>query len=308
VSPPSGLTEAFRDSQRHLWGLCYRMTGCAADADDLVQETFTRAVTRPPNDTGRPWRPWLVKVAMNLSRDHLRRRRRRGYVGPFLPGAVEPAAYETETTAGRYDLLESVSLAFLLALERLTPQKRAVLILRDVFDYTVAETAEALDMSEANVKTTLHRARRQIADYDRAQQGRLADATERTRRALEALFAGLAARDTSAIESLLADDVRALSDGGGDYLAALNPIVGRAKVMRFFLGLLDKRGMPSRAEMRTLNGQPAVVAEWEVHEGGDATHAPRSAVFVELDEDGRIQLVGTILADRKLHGVRACQD
>src|SRR5262249_26675181 len=108
------------------------MTACAADADDLVQDTFARALARPPADPGAPWRPWLVPVALNLGRDLLRHRRRRRYVGPWLPSPIEtgdqesPASYEPAvtdahgevlTTEGRYDLLESVSFAFLLALE-----------------------------------------------------------------------------------------------------------------------------------------------------------------------------------------------
>jgi RNA polymerase sigma-70 factor (ECF subfamily) len=98
------VADAFRANERHLWGLCYRMTGSAADADDLVQETFTRALARPPAKRDDPWRPWLVRVAMNLAHDTLRRRRRRRYVGPWLPSPVEadddePPAYEPMVVA-----------------------------------------------------------------------------------------------------------------------------------------------------------------------------------------------------------------
>ena len=137
-----------------------------------------RALERPPARTDEPWRPWLVRVAMNLARDLLRRRRRSPYRGTWLPSPIEtgaddaPPAYEIPAesgspTEGRYELLESVSFAFLLALEALTPSQRAVLLLRDVFDYSVRETADALGMSEANVKVTHHRARRAMAAYDR---------------------------------------------------------------------------------------------------------------------------------------------
>src|SRR5262249_61740237 len=83
------LSAAFAEDRRFLWGLCYRLTGCAADADDLVQETFVRAIERPPARRDQPWRPWLVRVALNLGRDLLRRRRRRRYVGPWLPSPIE---------------------------------------------------------------------------------------------------------------------------------------------------------------------------------------------------------------------------
>src|SRR5262249_19652970 len=147
------------------------MTGVAADADDLVQETFLRAIERP-RAADAALRPWLVGVARNLARDQRRRRRRRGWSGPWLPSPVETGddeaspSFEPSATEGRYDLLESCTFAFLLALEALTPQQRAVLLLREVFDYSVTETAAALDLSTANVKTTHHRARRAMAAYD----------------------------------------------------------------------------------------------------------------------------------------------
>src|SRR5690242_19315982 len=170
--------QLFVEHRRFLWGVSYRMTGSAADADDIVQDTLVRAIERPPQRTDEPVRPWLVKVALNLSRDVLRRRKRREYVGPWLPSPIdtsdesappshEPSVDGRETLEARYDLLESVSIAFLVALEQLTPRQRAVLLLRDVFDYSVKETADALDLSEANVKTTHHRARNVMATYDR---------------------------------------------------------------------------------------------------------------------------------------------
>src|SRR5262245_2483200 len=196
------LTAAFVADRPLLWGLCYRLTGSAADADDIVQETFARAVEHPPQRLDEPWRPWLVRVAVNLARDLLRRRRRRRYVGPWLPSpidtadeaavpAVEPALPGGDTTAGRYDMLESVSYAFLIALEALSPQQRAVLLLRDVFDYDVRETADALGVSEASVKVTHHRARARMAAYDRARCIPTRGLQERTRAALERLVAAL---------------------------------------------------------------------------------------------------------------------
>jgi RNA polymerase sigma-70 factor (ECF subfamily) len=141
------------------------MTGNAADADDAVQETFVRVIEKPPPKLDQPLRPWLIRVAINLCRDILRRRRR-NYIGPWLPSPIptaasdDPPSYEPrqpddESPGARYELIESISFAFLLALEALTPMQRAVLLLRDVFDYSTAETAVAMDITEANVKTTL---------------------------------------------------------------------------------------------------------------------------------------------------------
>src|SRR5215813_4115946 len=114
-------TDVAREYDAHrsfLWGLSYRLTGSAADADDIVQETFVRAMERPPARTDAPWRPWLVRVALNRGRDLLRHRRRRSYPGVWLPGPLDTAdipAPEGEQPAARYDRLESVTVAFLLA-------------------------------------------------------------------------------------------------------------------------------------------------------------------------------------------------
>jgi len=203
--------EAFRDHHRAIWSLCYRMTGSAADADDLVQDTFARAIERPPVQLDAPLKPWLVKVALNLSRDLLRQRRRRDYRGPWLPGLIEtgegpPPAIEAimadgASTEARYDLMESVSLAFLIALEALSPTKRAVLLLRDVFGYSIEETAAALDLSFANVKTTLHRARKEMEKYD--QQPHSANTSEAHVDALTRFFGMLVAGDVDGLEKLL---------------------------------------------------------------------------------------------------------
>jgi RNA polymerase sigma-70 factor (ECF subfamily) len=287
------------------------MTGSAADADDLVQETFVTALERPPRSRTLPWRPWLVRVAINRARDHLRRRRRSRYPGPWLPSpidteeepvppAFEPAIGDGRTTEGRYELLESVSYAFLLALEALTPLQRAVLLLRDVFDYDVRETAEALDVGEANVKTTHHRARRAMSAYQRRRWSpHLADQTRET---LDRFLASLAAHDVPAIESMLSDGVRSMSDGGGEFSAARNVIVGRERVLRFLVGLASKYGALAAVQMRILNGLPAVVVDVPP---SSERFAPRFVLRIDLGCDGRIEEVHAILATRKLTAVAA---
>lgn len=306
------IEHLFKEHERFLWGLCYRMTGNAADADDLVQETFMRAMSKPPARIDEPLRPWLVRVAMNLSRDLLRRRKRQAYEGPWLPSPIETgdeaspvareAADEWANPAARYDLLESVSFAFLLALEALTPAQRAVLLLRDVFDYSVNETAEVLLMTESNVKTTHHRARQAMNRYDQSCVVPSSTRQAQTRRAMEAFLACLSRHDVAGIESLLAVDVRQLSDGGGEYAAARLPVVGREKVALFNSRIARQR---ESAEMkfawRMFNGTPAVVFEF-----ADAaeTHAPRVLMLCELDGEGRINRLYNVLATRKLTAVR----
>ncbi len=288
-----------------LWGLCYRMTGVAADADDLVQETFARALAKPPR-LDAPIKPYLTQVALNLARDALRRRKRQGYVGPWLPSPIEtddeavPVSAEPPSTEGRYDLLESVSFGFLLALEALTPKQRAVLLLRDVFDYSVKETAHALGVSEDDVKTTHLRARRAMAAYDAARSVPTREMQRRNRAALERLMSALLTNDVAAVERELATSVRHLSDGGGEFLAARVPVIGAAKVARFLLRLLEIRGVPRRAELKTLNGFPAVVAWFESERPKDA---PIAVLRIEADGEGRVREVHTVLASRKLTAI-----
>ena len=308
VEPASHFwDDLFRAHERFLWGLCYRMTGNAADADDLVQETFVRAMKSPPARTEEPWRPWLVRVAVNLGRDLLRRRRRQSYDGMWLPSPIETGdeaalpSYEPTDEQGnpaaRYDLLESVSFAFLLALEALTPTQRAVLLLRDVFDYSVRETAGALGMTEANVKTTHTRARRALRSYEQARCVPTNSLQERTRQLLERFLEGLKSNDVSSIETLLASDVRALSDGGGEFFAARVPIVGREKILTFYGKLAKYLGSHMRVEVRMLNGLPALVTENSAAPPG---YAPRTALLFGVDGEGRLNRFYSVLATRKL--------
>ncbi|HXU35630.1 MAG TPA: sigma-70 family RNA polymerase sigma factor [Blastocatellia bacterium] len=303
--------EALETDRRLLWNLCYRMTGSAADADDLVQETFVRAIEKPPRRTNEPLRPWLVRVAMNLSRDLLRRRKRRHYLGPWLPSPVptdeeSPASYEPpaprlDSPAARYDLKESISFAFLVALEALTPSQRAVLLLRDVFDYSTGETAGALDLTEANVKVTLLRARRKMKEYDRNPGSLDATHQEATRRALEQFLLYLGTRDAEGIERLLAEDVISISDGGPDVNAARMPVRGRDKVLRLILGLAAKVLVEPRFTIQMLNGLPSISIE---DLRSSATAATRYTVQVDVDDAGRIRRLYAVLAPRKLSAVR----
>lgn len=306
----SAYAQALETDRRLLWGLCYRMTGNAADADDLVQETFVRAIEKPPQRTNEPLRPWLMRVAMNLSRDLLRRRRRQRYVGPWLPSPVptdeeSPASYEPpapteDSPVARYDLKESVSFAFLLALEALSPSQRAVLLLRDVFDYSTSDTAEALDRSETNVKVLLLRARRKMKEYDKQRSMNNAVREQATSRALEQFLLYLGSRDAAGLERLLAEDVVNLSDGGGEVNAALRPIVGRSKVMRLILGLAKKSLVNPRFTVRRLNTLPAILVE-DVRT--PSTAATRYTIHIDVDGEGRIRGLYAVLAPRKLTAV-----
>jgi RNA polymerase sigma-70 factor (ECF subfamily) len=148
------------------------------------------------------------------------------------------------------------------------------------------------------VKTTHHRARRAMSAHERRKWS--ADLAEQTRETLERFLASLAAHDVPAIESMLADGVRSMSDGGGEFSAARNVIVGRERVLRFLVGLASKYGAHIATEMRTLNGLPAVVIDVP---RSSARFAPRFVLRIDLGADGRIAEVHAILATRKLTAV-----
>ncbi len=306
VPRPVNADLLYAEHGRYLWSLCYRMTGNAADAEDLVQETFIRAIEKPPPKTDAPMRPWLVRVAMNLSRDLLRRRRRRGYRGSWLPSPVELDTdwlreNEIEDCASsRYDTMESLSFAFLLAMEHLTPAQRAVLILRDVVDYSVRETAQALDMSEANVKVTHHRTRAKMATYDDSRRPPTPELVEKTAKALTSMLALFAAGDFVGLEGMLATGVRAVSDGGGVTPAAKKPVVGREKVFKMYSNLAQRFSPNAKMQVRIINGVPALVAE---DPDVQKPNAARSVLRIELDESGRVCEIQTVLNPAKLTAI-----
>lgn len=304
------LTSWFEDHRSFLWGLSYRVTGSAADADDVVQETFIKALEHPPKDLAEP-RPWLVRVAVNTARDVLRRRRRRGYIGPWLPDPIEsdgptvasfePAVDGAQTLEGRYDLMESVSMAFLQALEALTPTQRAVLLLTDVFDYSAAEVASALGLSAGNVRIIHHRARRSMQEYDRGRATAGAEAREQRTVALRRFLNLLADNDVGGIERMLASDVRAVADGGGIVTATVRPIVGRVRVARLFAALRQSRQGRVHARPATINGAPAIVLDFSVPLG---RRPSRLVLTADLNERGEIARIWVVANPRKLRALR----
>jgi RNA polymerase sigma-70 factor (ECF subfamily) len=305
----SRFEELFRAERRRLWGLAYRLTGSGADADDAVQECFTRLLERPP-PAGQPTRPWLVRVAVNLSVDALRRRRRRAYPGPWLPAPVEAQdedwldsfASAAPDSEARYGLLESASYAFLVALEALGPRERAVLLLRDVLGWSAAEAGALLGTSEGNARVIHSRARRSLADYDRSRCVPTPEARERHRAVLERFLAALLAQDTETVESLLADSVATETDAGGEFTALTTRLIGRQRVARFYLSaaLMRRQGEP-RIEIRSVNALPAAL----ITLGRPVRRqAPRSVLRLELDASGQIAAIHSILASGKLGAVR----
>jgi RNA polymerase sigma factor (sigma-70 family) len=299
--------QTFDEHKRFLWGMCYRMTGSAPDADDIVQDTFVKVLEKPPTDMEAPLRPWLVKVAINLSRDQLRRRRRQEYVGPWPPSPVltddDDQAHLDHSTATedspvtRYDLTESVTLAFLLSLEALTPAQRAVLLLRDVFDYSTTETAEALDMSEANIKVTLHRARRIMNSYDKDRVSNFSRRVVEMGDILQRFLSRLASGDVQGLKEMLAADVVLVTDGGGEINALAEPVYGWEKVLRLIAKLYEANRDVTSTSLRNVNGEPTILVERDQMRPG---HASFFTMHCELDDSSRMQRLHFVFAPSKL--------
>ena len=294
----------FRAHGRKLWALAYRLTGSAEDAEDIVQETFARLLAQPPRaaDT---LPAWLARVAANLGIDALRRRRRRAYTGAWLPQPVEgdePLDVEPDVARpdaeARYGLLESATFAFLIALEALGPRARAMLLLRDVFDYSAAEAADVLGTTRGNARVLHLRARRAMQAYDRTRCVPTPELYARHRQALERLLGCLLAEDAASLEGLLAESVRTETDAGGAYTALAAPMEGRARVARFYVRAAKSRreGGPS-TRLAQINGLPALVIALA---RPVRRQAPRTVLRCDLGDDGRIVRIHSVLAPRKL--------
>ena len=225
-----------------------------------------------------------------MRHDAWRKQKVREYKGPWLPSPIETeddAAHRIDSGLGaeaRYETLESVSFAFLLALEALTPKQRAVLLLRDVYDYSVRETAGALGLSEPAVKTTHHRARKAMKRYDADRRPPSTEVSTETKRALERFLDCFKKADAKAMEELLAEDVQSIHDAGGEFIAAGVPIEGREAVARFYTRILPDPEERIQMRFTMLNGLPGILAERPAAPPG---LAPRWAHTIELDAEGR---------------------
>lgn len=242
-------TEDFVRHRNLLFTVAYEMLGSAADAEDVLQETWLRWVDVDRAEV-RDERAYLVRIATRLALNRMRAnsRRRESYVGPWLP---EPLL-TTPDVAEDVELADSVSLAMLTLLEILGPTERAVFVLREVFDFGYDEIAAAVDKTPAAVRQIAHRARGHVAERrPRAEASR----SERER-VMETFLSAVATGDIQSLMDVLAPDVVLVTDGGGFKKAALRPILGRDKVLRF-LGAVSE-GIEAVADVVVVNGAPAL--------------------------------------------------
>ena len=248
--------ETFQQYRALLFSIAYRMLGSVADAEDMLQEAFIRWQKSSDEEIRSP-RAFLVTIVSRLCINHLQSARvqREEYVGQWLPEPILTGPGSDPSEASRLD--ESLSLAFLLLLERLTPMERAVFLLHEVFDYEYFEIAQTLGQNEANCRQILGRARKHVAEARPRFDASLQQREQLLHQFLDATSNG----DLDGLVALLSSEVVFHSDGGGKAAAVPNLVYGPDNVARAVLGGVKKL-VPKNVvrRMAHVNGQPGVVS------------------------------------------------
>jgi RNA polymerase sigma-70 factor (TIGR02957 family) len=254
--------DAFEAYRPKLFAVAYRMLGSASEAEDAVQDAWLRYATSERSDVRSP-EAFLTTIVTRLCLDRLKSARasREQYVGPWLPEPI--LTDERPGPESAAELAESVSLAFMVLLETLSPEERAAFLLREVFEYDSREIGDMLKTSPENARQLVHRAKARLGDR-RAHARATAGDRDRKRRIVERFAAALRDGDKDALTDVLAEDVVLVSDGGGKVSAARRPLAGRTDVLRLFTGIhriatseriaLDR----IRLDVVDVNGDPAL--------------------------------------------------
>ena len=280
----SDAAGSFEPHRRYLTGIAYSMLGSVAEAEDVVQDAFLRWDGSDRAAVAAP-RAFLARIVSRLCLDRMKsaRAQREEYVGTWLPEPVVGA--EPRDPAA---LAEDLSIALLMTLERLSPLERAAFLLHDVFDMDYAQIAEVLERSAAAVRQLATRGREHVRD----ERPRFQATGDATARLASAFHAAMLLGDLPGIALLLAEDAILYTDGGGKRDAALNPIYGRDKILRFLLGLERQRRLPLPDEViaTAINGLPGFVVR---------TDAGVETIALEIS-DGAIAAIYTVRNPDKL--------
>jgi len=285
--------QTFSEYRKLLFAIAYRLLGSAADAEDVVQDAWLKWSEADRSQVSDA-KAYLARIVSNLAMDRLRstQRQRETYVGPWLPEPIltEPDAAEDAAVA------DSVSMAMLVVLETLSPLERAVFVLKDVFDFSFTEIAEAVDRSEAAVRQALHRARNHI----QARRPRFGTDRNTKRAVTERFFAATTGGDINQLMELLAPDVALWTDGGGKVRQAMRPIIGAEKVIRWLAGAASRpyEGVEisdMAPELVDINGAPGIL----IRGGGRIL----STLTVDLDEECRIVTIHNVANPDKLRAI-----
>ena len=237
-----------------LFTIAYEILGSATESDDVLQDSYLRWAAvdlAGVHDTKSYLAQLVTRQALNALRAGARRREE--YVGPWLP---EPLLLEEQDPSSDVVLAESVSMAMLVLLETLSPDERAVFVLREVFGFDYGEIAEAVGKSAPTVRQVAHRAREHV----RARRKRFGTVDPERNAEITAQFLQTAASgDVEALMAMLAPDATWMADGGGKVTAARKPVIGAERVARAITGLMRKAGTGMRVELVTCNSAPAVL-------------------------------------------------
>ena len=279
------MDTSFSEHRRVLYGIAYRMLGSVADAEDMVQETWLRWQRQDSADIESP-RAWMVTAITRLCIDQLRsaRRQREEYYGVWLP---EPLVESTPSPADSAELADSLTMAFMFMLERLSPLERAVFLLRDVFDYEYKEIAAIVGKSEANCRQIVSRAKSGLPGVSTLPSA----PTDKAREIVEQFLHATSTGEMNDLLALLAEDATLYSDGGGKVTAAGRPIVSADHIARFLLGIRRKHGGAFEYQLTTINGCPGALARADGHLD--------SALSFQL-EGGRIRAIYLVRNPDKL--------
>jgi len=289
--------ETFQELRPLLFSIAYRMLGSAASAEDVLQEAFVRfdGAIAEGADVRSP-KAYLSAVVTRLAIDELKsaRTRREAYVGAWLP---EPIVTDRGSTlvsmpsdpAANAEASETLTMAFLLVLDRLDPVERAVFLLHDVFGYGFAEISGMVGRAEANCRQIAVRARRRVRDA----QPRMDPPDAESRRLAETFFAAMTAGDVASLAGLLAEDAVVVGDGGGKAPQWGQPITGIDRILRLLAGVGRQiMALDISLEPREINGQPGAI----LHDrAGEITN-----VLVLEFRDGRVSAVRSVINPEKL--------
>ena len=284
--------DLFQANRPALFAVAYRMLGSATDADDVLQDAWLRFSRAQPAEL-RSLKAFLTTIVTRLCLDRLKSARatREEYVGTWLPEPV--VTDDRRAPEGSLALAESVTLAFMVLLETLSPEERAVFLLREVFDYEYDEIAGMLDLTPANCRQLFHRARARVAE----RKPRFRATVDEKRPLVERFVHAFRAGSEAELTSVLAADVGFWSDGGGKVLAARRPVFGREHVVNMLVGFRRTApaiGVPLESvtlDIAEVNGEPAVVLRVAGRLDG---------VYVMAVEDGAIAAIRVVRNPDKL--------
>ena len=243
-----GILSNIQQLQQKLIAVSYQMLGTVAAAEDIAQETIADFLDKKKKRPSiKNEEAYLVRTAINKSLNQLKKESRSTYIGPWLP---EPLLDESLRNESRLDL----SFGFALLLDKLNPNERAVFILRESFDFSFAEIAKQLELEAAGARKLFQRAKAKLKQHRPAAKVDVAH----QQKLIQAFQIAIAQGDMDSIHALLKEDMILYSDGGGKKLAALKPIIGRARCVKFILGLLEKslkEGEQIRQELKVVDNE-----------------------------------------------------